>query len=196
MFHLTHIDNIPSIFSYGAILSNRLVRERNINFKDCSDKIVQEYRELTIECFGKKYHLKDFVPIYFKMKTPMSYRIKYEPLCFIEINHDKLLKIQENKAKLILYTDGNAASLNTEFYLTKNSALENIDIDILSNDYWNDFEDGKRKFSAEILVNHSLPKDCFNCIYAKDSDVYLKLSHYIKKADITIPIHMANDRFF
>ena len=51
----------------------------------------------------------------------------------------------------VVFTDGNAASADTRFFSAL-SDLDEIDWQCLDAEYWNDFEDGKRKRCAEVLI--------------------------------------------
>jgi hypothetical protein len=65
-----------------------------------------------------------------------------------------------------LFTDGNAASNSTTFHDNLGS-IKDLDWDCLSSEYWNDYDDGKRKKMAEILIPMKVESSSINKIYCK-----------------------------
>ncbi len=73
---------------------------------------------------------------------------------------DKIVILCLNKNLLLqegtVFTDGNAASMETRYF--RNSMdLENLDWDCIHAPRWPDFEDGRRKRCAEVLVPEQIP---------------------------------------
>ena len=144
LWHMTHKDNVERILIDG-ILSHTLAYKK-IRPKDISDHGVQKWRESSDPFYGRKLH--DYAPTYINIKNPMLFvrnDIQNE-LCLIEIS----LSVLSNDN--YIFTDGNAASKNTNFY-TSNEDLEKLPWEVLNTSFWSDFEDGKRKRCAEILIH-------------------------------------------
>ena len=73
---------------------------------------------------------------------------------------DKITILCLNKNLLLqegtVFTDGNAASMETRHYRNPMD-LENLDWDCIRAPRWPDFEDGRRKRCAEVLVPEQIP---------------------------------------
>lgn len=78
-------------------------------------------------------------------------------MCLIEIS----INVIDEET---IFTDGNAASKATNFY-SKINDVNNLPWDVLHSDYWNEFQDGKRKRCAEVLL------------YPKIDPAYIKSVH-------------------
>ena len=194
-YHLTHIDNIPQIIRYG-LLSHSLIKSRGYIHKDLSNHNVQDKRNKTFAPWKKKYKLKDFVPLFHRTKTPMAYTLKDDQIVFLRFKSSDILKHSESTKKLVIYTDGNAASDKTKFYIRKQEAFFNLPDIANENEkcfkYWNDWKDGKRIFSAEILVHKEIPTRLINCIMFKDIPTEMK----IRKLKIDVAIGTCSRIFF
>jgi hypothetical protein len=142
LWHMTHLDNIPSILQKGLVSHERAVPIKRV---DISDPDVQRLRGGSDPIFNRK--LKAYSPTYIKIRNPMLYRLKAdsESLCLLEISLESL------DYHDVLFTDGNAASRETKFY-SDPADLKHLPWDVLNSEYWNDFISGKRKRCAEVLV--------------------------------------------
>ena len=144
LWHMTHKDNIEEILNKG-ILSHTLAYKKT-RPKDISDHDVQKWRESSDPIYDRKLH--DYAPTYINIKNPMLYvkRNIQTELCLIEVS----LSVLTNDN--FIFSDGNAASRNTKFYNLVED-LEKLPWEVLGASYWNDYEDGKRKRCAEILIH-------------------------------------------
>ncbi len=142
LYNLVHVDNLISISRNGLFSRNRIRGcDRTEDIAD--EKVIETRQRKTI--FNRS--LLDFVPLYFTPKTPMLYRRR-------EIQ-DKITILCLNKNLLLqegtVFTDGNAASTETKCFRNP-MALENLDWECIRAQHWPDFEDGRRKRCAEVLV--------------------------------------------
>jgi hypothetical protein len=81
-----------------------------------------------------------------------------------------------------VFTDGNAASRDTFFSASRD--VINNSIDVLHAKHWNDFEDGKRKRCAEVLVYPLVEPEFIDHIICYDSAA----QKYIEKFTSTTAI--------
>ncbi len=143
LYHMTHIQNLASILKSGMLAKSVLTRNR-VAIADISDSSVQARRERIEPIYNRSIH--DYVPFYLSPRNPMLYRRK-------EIQ-DNIIMLAVSTQVLSnhphLFTDGNAASNATLF-----SDDENVlsgSRDVLRATFWSDYEDGKRRRCAEVLV--------------------------------------------
>ena len=148
LFYLVPIDNLISISRSGILSRNRVCGNVKM-LVDIADKNVIEMRKRKTIC---NCSLLDFVPLYFTPKNPMLFRCR-------EIQ-DKIAILCLNKNLLLLegtvFTDGNASSMGTRCFRNPMD-LENLDWDCIRAKWWSDFEDGKRKRCAEVLIPEQIP---------------------------------------
>lgn len=165
-YYFALIDNFESIISNG-ILSNEIVNKNGIQRADFSNQSVQLRR--------KEMGLHEFVPLYFVSKTPTLYAVQHlqESIFFIEVNKQIIRK----EGKIVLFTDGNAASNGTTFFDNISEAKKNIHWDVLAANYWTGFEDGTRKRNSEVLIYEKVETIYFNKIIVNNR----KLFEFIKR---------------
>ncbi len=148
LFYLVPIDNLISISRSGILSRNRVCGNVKM-LVDIADINVIEMRKRKTIC---NRSLLDFVPLYFTPKNPMLFRRR-------EIQ-DKIAILCLNKNLLLLegmvFTDGNASSMGTRCFRNPMD-LENLDWDCIRAKWWSDFEDGKRKRCAEVLIPEQIP---------------------------------------
>ncbi len=144
LYHMTHMSNLPSIWTYG-LLSHTEAHERGMINVDISDPHVQDRRSWRSTIDGLPLH--DYVCLYFSPRNPMLYRRKDQQHDIILLAIDPCVLLEEET----LFTDGNAAAHDTQFY--KGTAqLARLPWQIIHAHYWNDYPDGKRIKCAEVLV--------------------------------------------
>ena len=147
LYYLVPIDNLISISRSGLLSRNRIHGCDKI--EDIADKKVIEMRKRKT-IFDRS--LLDFVPLYFTPKNPMLFRRReiQDKIAILCLNKNLLL--QEGT----VFTDGNAASMETRYFRNPMD-LENLDWDCIRALRWPDFEDGRRKRCAELLVPDQIP---------------------------------------
>lgn len=181
IWHMTHKDNIREIVSSG-ILSNKIAYETK-NPLDISDQGVQRWRELKDPIYGRKIH--EYAPTYINIKNPMLYvrRNIWHDLCLIEIS---LSALSDNN---FIFTDGNAAARNTNFYNETND-LDKLPWDVLNASYWNNFPDGKRKRCSEILIYPKIERKYIIKLHCCSYSTLNYLSQF------GIPVKISKNLFF
>jgi len=181
VWHMTHKNNIREILSSG-ILSNKAAYETK-NPLDISDHGVQRWRELKDPIYGRKLH--EYAPTYINIKNPMLYvrRNIQHDLCLIEIS---LSALSDNN---FIFTDGNAAARNTQFYNEIND-LDKLPWNVLNASYWNDFPEGKRKRCSEILIYPKIERRYITKLHCCSSSTLNYLSQF------GIPVEISENLFF
>ena len=138
--HMTHINNLDSIFKYGLLSHNNKFQKIDI-----SNKEVNKRRNKIEPIFHRNLH--DYVPFYFNPKNAMLYVNKEKQNFLVILVFNNKLIYQEGT----LFTDGNASVNGTKFF-SELEDLDKLNWNCLNSRYWSDFEDGKREIMAELLV--------------------------------------------
>ena len=169
LYHLTHKSNIKNIMKYGLMNHNKARVTGSLN-TDISLHAAQDRRK----------HLHDFVPLFFNPKNPM--------LCKLQNHQDDLVIIEIDVEcvvdKSFRITDGNAASKNTNIYENGLDSLHLLPWDVINDYSWNQHEDGKRKRSAEVLVEPVIPQTHFSRLICYNPDTKAELAQSGIRVDI------------
>lgn len=157
IYHMTHIDNLPSILEHGLCAHGNSYQQTDI-----SNREVNSRRSRREPIYGKVLH--SYVPFYFSPRNPILY---------VQDNEDDIV-ILELDATLIyqdgvLFTDGNASSGGTSFY-NDLADLDKLNWSCIHGRYWNDYHDGKRKKMSEVLIPDQVSIDNIEAILCNNSN--------------------------
>ena len=144
LYHLTHIDNLPSIRNLGLLSHNRAHDQAGPT--DIADpEVIARRSRRRDTVFDRPLH--DYVPLYVTPTNPMLFRKRdiQSELAILCISKGVLL------FDGAVFTDGNAASADTQFFGDCRH-LDQLDWACIRAPYWTDFPDGKRRRCAEVLV--------------------------------------------
>ena len=176
LYYLVSIDNLISISQSGLLCRNRVCGcVKTLDIADIN--IIERRQRKTI--FDRS--LLDFVPLYFTPRNPMLFSLRVKGI------QDKIAILCLNKNLLLqegtVFTDGNAASIETRYFRNPMD-LENLDWDCIRAPRWPDFEDGRRKRCAEVLVPEQIPFSHVQKIITRTEDarsrVYETIGEKIK----------------
>jgi ssDNA thymidine ADP-ribosyltransferase, DarT len=110
IYHMTHIDNLYSIFRHGALLSKGRISREKLALRSIAYESVQSLRDriFMLDPIQQSYRkLHSYVPFYFSKYPPMLYTQQQKgilnDLVFFVINSSILDK------QSVLFTDGNAS---------------------------------------------------------------------------------------
>jgi hypothetical protein len=107
---MVSIKNLRNILTYQAIISKKLLGQKNISFVSIANNDVQGLRSriFIFDAYKNRYKpLHEYVPFYFATHTPMLY-VQYtnriqEEIVIIEVRRSILT------APRVIFTDGNAS---------------------------------------------------------------------------------------
>ena len=168
LYHITHIENLFSIFDSG-LHPHELAHKYHCP-TDISNLEVNQRRSKRDSIYNLPIH--EYVPLYFAPKNPMSYKNKdIRELAILHI--DKEVALKPN----VVFTDGNAASNFTKIY-GHIKDLDGLDWKCLKAKYWKDFPDGSRKRCSELLVPKTISKDYIKQISVKTERIRRELIEY------------------
>lgn len=189
LFYITHVDNLPSMLENG-ILSHSQLAARGLPSTPIYDSEIVSNRMSKLTPAGKT--LWDYANLYFQPRNPMLYRVIDEK----GLDNIAIISVQRTVLTFddIFITDGNAASVATEFY-EKDQGLKILaDLNkTLSSEWWSEENGTKRKIMAECLVPDSIPAECIQTVYVANQDIAEKLQ---RKMGDSVPIIIEPDMFF
>lgn len=173
IYHITHIDNLPSILKDGGLHSDAVMAARDPKLIGYTEIKKRRLNEIHVPCCGYRY-VGDFVPFYFCPRSPMLFTINkgntgHPPGCQNRILHlvstmDEGLATERPWA----ISSGNAGAYHTT-YEANIEALDSLDWTAIRATQWQGKQHQKM---AEFLVRDFFPWTsvkhigCFNSVIA------------------------------
>lgn len=204
LYHITHIDNLPSILQSHGLLANSRLQRKQIQVRDISYKRIQGRRANTRVPCGAGGVLHDYVPFYFAPRSPMLYTIHQGNVPNYQGGQAAVLHLVTTVEAIeeadlgFVFTDGHAAMAYADFY-DDLDALEMVDWDVMKLRYWHDTEDDpnrKCKRQAEFLVHRFLPWDLIQEIGVMSQLVQRRVLQVLQQMDDTTPVTVYSDWYY
>lgn len=161
--HMLHHKNLESVLLNG-LLSHNAAHSKELIKEDISMPEVQRWRTKVPYVNGFPYFkpsIHDLVSFYFNSKNPMLYKRKeMQPELVIILISADILDSKKTDSKFAVFSDGNAGSSATKFFIGKDN-LTNVDFELIFSGSWNN-EDAEikkenvRKMCSEVLVYPSV----------------------------------------
>ena len=157
LYHMTHINNLDTIFKYGLKShGNKYVKV------DISNRDVNNRREVRESIYGHKIH--DYVPFYFNPRNAMMYVRKEEDIVILAFDKNLFLK---NRDKKVIFTDRNASTEDVLFYKDLKD-LDKLNWEYIKADSWGSEKEIKQKMMAEVLIYKEVEIKYLQKIFVKD----------------------------
>ena len=145
LYHMTHINNLQSVFTNGLLSHNTM---KDYAYIDISDTAVNNRRSNIEPFFEKSIH--DYVPFYYNVRNAMLNRVQREHgenIIILEIG------LEASFEKYTLFTNQNASTLDVVFYNCIKEFLESVDWNTIYSWSWFEREiEVKQKMMAECLI--------------------------------------------
>ena len=166
IYHITHINNLPSILKSGGLIANGRLRREGINYLDIAHGGIQDRRaRIRVPC-GADGVLHNYVPFYFAPRSPMLYAIHkgyvegyaqgQNPVIHLVFEAEAI----EASNLAFAFTDGHAVMAYADFYDDLDTLEFVIDWKLMHSKYWFDTEDDpnrKCRRQAEFLMHQFCP---------------------------------------
>ena len=163
IYHITHVDNLPSIAALG-LLCDREVARGTLFHSIAHDEIKQIRAETEVPC-GPGGTLDEYVPFYFAPRSPMLYTINQGNVASVAdgqtwivhlvLSADDLMGAQE-----CVFTNGHAIMDLSDFF-TDLANLSELDWTAVNSRKWGSYYDPtdetKRKKQSEFLARTTVP---------------------------------------
>jgi hypothetical protein len=166
LYHILHIDKLPSVIEAGRLWCDAEVARRNLAGTTIGMNKIKERRltELTLTSYPD-LHVGECVPFYFCPRSVMlylmhqanhpelAYRGGQEPIIHFEVDLNASVQWAERKGRRWAFTLSNAGSYIFEDRC-RLANLDEIDWDAVRARYWGACRDRKQ---AEFLIERSFP---------------------------------------
>ncbi len=165
IYHLTHIENLPSIIAMGGLGCTNQLARRSVSPHSSANPEIQEVRARTKVPCRQGGTLHDYVPFFFAPRSPMLYVVAEGWAADCKERQEPLLQLRTTVAAVVaegrpfVFTDGHAIKALTGYY-DDPLDLGMVDWAAIDSEYWNDtaaFPDRRRRRQAEFLVHEKAP---------------------------------------
>lgn len=197
IYHITHIDNLPSILEVGGLLANSQLQPNQ--FTDIAHGGIQDRRaRIQVPCAARGT-LHDYVPFYFAPRSPMLYTISRGNVEGYRDGQTSILHLVIDITPLVeldfafTFTDGHAVMAYSDFYEDLNLLEHVIDWDLMNDPYWaNTPEDNNRRCrrQAEFLVHKFCPWDFVTKIGVINSNMLNQVCDLLQQYNDSTPVNV------
>ena len=204
LYHITHLNNLPSILEVGGLLANSRLQQARMPFCDISYERIQERRARTHVPCGAGGVLHDYVPFYFGFRSPMLYTINRGNVPGCPEGQTPILHLVTTAEAIdaqelaFAFTDGHAVVSYSEFYDSLED-LDQVDWEIMRASFWADTdEDGdrKRRRQAEFLVYEFLPWNLIAEIGVIDPTIQQQVQEILQDMNQATPVRVCRSWYY
>ena len=165
IYHIVHIDRLPSIIADGFIWSDAEATRRNASGTAIGMDSIKRQRKDKALSVHTGLHVGECVPFYFCPRSVMlyviskqnhrelTYRGGQEPIVHMEADLRRAVAWADSQSRRWAFTTSNAASYAVEDYCDL-SQLDKVDWSAVEAQFWSDCQDEKQ---AEFLMERSFP---------------------------------------
>jgi hypothetical protein len=191
LYHITHVSNIASIATTGAIWSYNKRQALGIRHVNIAHSHIRERRASRIVEGPQGGSLNDYVPFYFAPRSPMLFVIHKGGVQGYQGGQKEIVHVRVQAREVDeegiswVFTDGHAEMDYATFYSSLDD-LDKIDWPLMVDKFWGGTaEDPNRTFrrQAEFLVHQGLPWRLVRGLAVIDHATAARLEEALKDAD-------------
>ncbi|HPI88466.1 MAG TPA: DUF4433 domain-containing protein [Spirochaetota bacterium] len=207
IYHITHFENLRSIFERGSILSDAECCDQNLDHTRVGMSEIKRRRleEIRVSCHNNTF-VGEYVPFYFCPRSIMLYilykgnhpDIAYhggqQPVVHIEADLNNVVQWADRNRILWAFTDRNAGTYYGEFFNDLND-LDHVDWHAInSTDFRNPgIKDGKQ---AEFLIQRAFPVALIDRIGVMDIRKKKEVDILLKSSSIGLQVEVKPDWYY
>lgn len=204
IYHITHINNLPSILNSGGLIANGRLRSQKTNYVDIAHETIQNRRATTRVPCGAYGVLHDYVPFYFAPRSPMlftihkgnveGYKQGQAPVVYLVSTAEAI----KAAALAFAFTDGHGIIGYTQFSDNLNN-LGMVDWKIMEATYWrntDDDNDCKRRRQAEFLVHQFCPWTLITGIGVINNTIQAEVIKILQDFEQPTPVRVYSSWYF
>lgn len=202
LYRITHFKNLEYILKNGIYTKDSGAFDPN--YVTIGDSSLIDYRRNLEARNPPGGRLSEYIPFYLGPRSPMLYQIAkgYEDI--VKYSQEDIVHVitSFNKVKeaglSYFYTDGNARSETTTFYIDERD-FELLDWETIYGTYWKSDETDllrKQKKQSEMLIKEHLPVNCIEYIGVFNNVAEQNVLHLLKTVNLNIPIKISPAKLY
>ena len=201
IFHIVHVDRLPSIIHDGALLCDATVAQRRSPGTSIGMNSIKRRRltELRLKsCPG--LHVGECVPFYFCPRSVMLHRIHIteaddpeldyyggqESIVHLESDFHQAVKWANTNVRYWAFTTSNAGAYNFEDYASLRDLVK-IDWGAVNAYSWQSVRDAKQ---AEFLVEREFPWELISRIAVRSRQMRQRVLEALQETDHRPPVEI------
>lgn len=195
IYHITHIDNLPTILSEGGLHCDAAVYGAPIGAIGIAHKALKRRRASRRIPLSPERVVADFVPFYFGPRSPMLFSISLGNVRNYQGGQTPLVYLVSSVEQVIshslewVFSDGGAEHQKSGFFNSVTDLDQHIDWGVIRARQWADTQDDTdrvRRRRAEFLVYSFFPWDLVTHLGVIDGIMRTRVSTIL---DRYAPIH-------
>ncbi len=204
IYHIVHLNNLPSILSDGRLWSDSVMVHRQGTTTIGMSKIKQRrLTKIKLTTYPDLF-VGDCVPFYFCPRSVMLYMFNqgnHPEITYaggqIQIVHlvadlNATVTWAERYSRRWVFTDSNAGSFYFNDY-NNLAQLSNIDWNAVTSQYWMECRDKKQ---AEFLIEEQFPWELIECIGVYSTEQVHKVNQTLQSATHRPPVQVMPDWYY
>lgn len=197
IYHITHINNLPSILQSGGLIANSRSKQQQINYQDIAHGNIQDRRAIKSVPCGALGCLHDYVPFYFAPRSPMLYAIYRGNVEGYKDGQERVIYLVSEAETIFnnnlnfVFTDGHAVMALSEYYDKLDDLESSIDWNIMKATYWantDEDNDRTRRRQAEFLVHQFCPWTSIKGIGVINSTIKAEVESILQNFKFQSPV--------
>lgn len=204
LYHLTCVDNLPSILDWDGLAAYNCLQRAEAGHVDIAHRRIQERRARWRVPVGAGGTLHDYVPFYFAARPPMLYALCRGAVEQFAGGQERIVYLVTSVEAIheaglaFVFTDGHAA-MAVSHYFTALADLEQIDWAVMRATLWADTEqdgDRKRRRQAEFLVHEFVPWTLFRGVVVISAAAAREVQAMFSARGIATPVRPRRDWYY
>lgn len=205
IYHITPINNLPSILNSGGLVAISRLKQEKIDYQDISYGHIQDRRGRTCVPCGAGGYLHDYVPFYFAPRSPMLYTIYKRNVPNYQEGQNSVIYLVtdintiEAEGLDFVFTDGHAAMFYADFYTDLEALAHVIDWELMESKVWFDTEDDpnrKCKRQAEFLVHQFFPWYLIQKIGVINTTIQTQVREILRRCNKQTPVEVYSEWYY
>jgi hypothetical protein len=206
VYHITHVDNLPSILSDGALLSDALMKGRAASPATIGMTGIKERRfTLPVDCHPGTM-VAEYVPFYFCPRSVMLYVIScrnhpnltytkgQEPIVHLEADLKDVVEWADEDGRRWAFSLSNAGAYYAQFRASLDE-LGEVDWEAVAATMWSAPQIKESK-QAEFLVFERLPWELVSRIGVRSDAVAAQVATAIRRSAHRPPVVVLPDWYY
>ncbi len=206
IYHITHIDNLPSIVENEGLLSHTASCRKGIRHTSIAHQNIQDRRAFRKVPCGLGGVLHDYVPFYFAPRSPMLYTISRGNVVGYNQGQTPVIYLVSSAEAVeaadlpFVGADGHAVMEYTGFFDDLSSLEYEIDWEIMAANFWANDEDGdrdrKRRRQAEFLVHNFFPWRLVTKIGVINTTIQAQVQGILQNVNYKPPVRVYSNWYY
>lgn len=186
IYRMIHKDNLAKLLEWGGDYAPNQCAARGLTKRTIHHAHIMDRRQSRSVSCGDGGTLADYVPFYFRKRSPMLYAIKggqvegysgQRDIVFLQSTAERVAAANVDFA----FTNGHAVIAYAEFFDSLDD-LEQVPWNAVRAKYWHDILDGKFKCQAEFLVKDFFSLDLVEKIGVYDAAMRAQVEELLRRS--------------